>query len=140
MNQPCSCLSIGADDPRRADGETSPPARYWMVSQSGGLMFDSCPGSVFTRAGVAGFFFAEGVFRFRKSGLLVNVRFGRKMLLKQRRLSPARVCVCMCVWKWCDTIQHCLLDRFGFIHDSTDFASPAPSFSSFLNVRVERFH
>lgn len=68
-----------------------------MMSQSDGLFFDSCPGPVFTHAGVAGFPFAEGVFSFRKSGLLVNVRTGTKMLLKQRCLSPTRVCVCVCV-------------------------------------------
>lgn len=49
------------------------------LSRSNGLIFDSCPGCLLTHAGVAGLPFAEGVSSFRKSGLLVNVKTGRKL-------------------------------------------------------------
>lgn len=48
------------------------------MSESNGLIFDSRPGQPVSSAGVAGFPFAEGVSGFRKQGLLVNVRTGRK--------------------------------------------------------------
>lgn len=53
------------------------------MSQSNGLILDSRPGRLLTHAGVPGFPFAEGVSGFRKSGLLVNVRTGRKRSWKE---------------------------------------------------------
>lgn len=53
------------------------------MSESNGLIFDSRPGRLLTSAGAAGFPFAEGVSGFRKYGLLVNVRTGRKRSWKE---------------------------------------------------------
>lgn len=62
-------------------------------------------------AGVAGFSFAEGVFSFRKSGLLVNVRTGRNRCWNKGGWVQ-RAHVCMRAWirqQEMVQLRHCLL-------------------------------
>lgn len=59
---------------------------------NGSLILDSQPGRIHTAAGVAWVSFAEGLSGFRKHGLLVNVRSGRKMFLEGVASNPG-VCL-----------------------------------------------